>query len=296
MLFRSGEILPILALFTVGTFRILPSITRTVEMIHQIRFASAIVDQTKDYMSLDTKDQPEVGDCIVSPFESLELSDAFFAYEGDSAFQLGPLSMRIERGEYVGLVGESGAGKSTLVDLIAGLLHVSRGSVSVNDQDLVGRERAWRQIIGYVPQSIYLTDESIRRNVAFGIRDRDIDDSRVAHAIALAQLTEFVDQQPAGLETQVGERGIRLSGGQRQRIGIARALYHRPEILLLDEATAALDMETERGVMDAVHTLRGSMTVIIIAHRLATVERCDRLYHLEKGKVDRKSTRLIQSH
>jgi ABC-type multidrug transport system fused ATPase/permease subunit len=279
------EILPVLALFTVGTFRILPAVSRTIENVQQIRFASAMVDQAKQLMSL----VPEIRHTRSSGpqlrFDSLHINELRFIYGGDSSFRLGPVNLRIERGEYVGLVGESGSGKSTIVDLISGLLDSENGGIFVNGQDMREIKQEWQSVIGYVPQTIFLIDDSIRKNVAFGIRDRDIDDARVTEALDAAQLSDFVSTLSAGVDTQVGERGVRLSGGQRQRIGIARALYHHPEVLLLDEATAALDMETERGVMDAIHRLKGSVTVIIVAHRMATVERCDRLYRLEQGRI-----------
>lgn len=279
------EILPVLALFTVGSFRILPAVTRTVESIQQIRFASAMVDQAKQLMSLVPEIRHTRSSSPQLRFDSLHIDELKFIYGGDSSFRLGPVNLRIERGEYVGLVGESGSGKSTIVDLIGGLLDPENGGIVVNGQDMREIKHEWQSVIGYVPQTIFLIDDSIRKNVAFGIRDRDIDDARVTEALDAAQLSEFVSTLSEGVDTQVGERGVRLSGGQRQRIGIARALYHHPEVLLLDEATAALDMETERGVMDAIHRLKGSVTVIIVAHRMATVERCDRLYRLEQGQI-----------
>jgi len=182
-------------------------------------------------------------------------------------------------------VGPTGSGKSTLVDVLLGLLPPSSGRVLVDGVPLAGHERAWRRQIGYVPQSIYLTDDTLRRNVAFGLPNEQIDNGAVRRAIKATQLEEFVASLPDGLETIVGEQGVRLSGGQRQRIGIARALYHDPLVLVLDEATSALDTATERGVMDAVCALRGDKTLIIVAHRLSTVEQCDRLFRLELGRV-----------
>lgn len=166
-----------------------------------------------------------------------------------------------------------------------GLLTPNSGTVAVDGQDIQRNLRRWQSQIGYVPQSIYLTDDALRNNVAFGLPDAEIDDAAVRRAIKDAQLDHFVADLPDGLDTVVGERGIRLSGGQRQRIGIARALYHDPAVLVLDEATSALDTETERGVMQAVTALRGSKTILVIAHRLTTVEHCDRLYQIENGEV-----------
>ena len=185
----------------------------------------------------------------------------------------------------MGIVGPSGSGKSTLVDVVLGLLTPDVGQVQVDGQDIQHCLRDWQDQIGYVPQSIYLTDDTLRRNVAFGLPGDEIDASAVQRAIRAAQLEEFVADLPDGLDTIVGERGIRLSGGQRQRIGIARALYHDPAVLVLDEATSALDAATERGVMQSVTALHGTKTILIVAHRMSTVEHCDRLYRMHKGKV-----------
>jgi ABC-type multidrug transport system fused ATPase/permease subunit len=185
----------------------------------------------------------------------------------------------------VGFVGPSGSGKSTLVDVVLGLLTPDAGQVQVDGIDIRKNLRAWQDQIGYVPQSIYLTDDTLRRNVAFGLPDGEIDEAAVWRAIRAAQLEEFVAGLPTGLDTLVGERGIRLSGGQRQRIGIARALYHDPAVLVLDEATSALDTATERGVMQAVNALQGSKTILIVAHRLSTVAQCHRLFRLELGRI-----------
>ena len=195
------------------------------------------------------------------------------------------MSLTVTRGEAVGLIGSSGSGKSTLVDILLGLLEPTAGIVLVDGHNIQDNLREWQDQIGYVPQSIFLTDDTLRRNVAFGLPKEKIDDDAVKSAIRLAQLEEFVASLPEGMETLVGERGVRLSGGQRQRIGIARALYNNPDILVLDEATSSLDTETEHGVMQAVQALQGDKTVIIVAHRLSTVEYCDRLYRLENAHI-----------
>jgi ABC-type multidrug transport system fused ATPase/permease subunit len=195
------------------------------------------------------------------------------------------VSLSIPRGASIGFIGGSGAGKSTLVDVILGLLTPVAGAVLVDGIDIQTHTRGWQDQIGYVPQSVFLTDDTLRRNIAFGLPDKQIDDGAVRRALAAAQLDELVEQAPNGLDTFVGERGVRLSGGQRQRIGIARALYRDPAVLVLDEATSSLDTVTERGVMDAVRALRGEKTLLVVAHRLSTVEHCDRLLRLERGKV-----------
>ena len=200
------------------------------------------------------------------------------------------VSLVVRRGEAVGFVGPSGAGKSTLVDVILGLFAPTSGTVLVDGLDIQDNLRNWQNQIGYVPQTIYLTDDTLRRNVAFGLGDENIDEQAVVDAIRLAQLEEFVASLPEKLSTVVGERGVRLSGGQRQRIGIARALYHNPSVLVLDEATSSLDTPTEHGVMQAVQALQGSKTVIIVAHRLSTVEYCDRLYRIEDSRLTEQGT------
>jgi ABC-type multidrug transport system fused ATPase/permease subunit len=198
---------------------------------------------------------------------------------------LSNINLKIVSGEAVGFVGQSGSGKSTLIDLMLGLLEPQSGSVLINGQEISQVKTAWQKTIGYIPQTIFLMDDSLRRNIAIGIADKEVDEVAIVEALKSAQLEEFVASLPEGLDTVVGERGVRLSGGQRQRIGIARALYHRPSVLVLDEATSSLDTETEHGVMKAVQALQGDKTVIIVAHRLSTVEYCDRLYRLDAGRI-----------
>jgi ABC-type multidrug transport system fused ATPase/permease subunit len=198
---------------------------------------------------------------------------------------LSDINLKINSGEAVGFVGQSGSGKSTLIDIMLGLLTPLSGSVLVNGQEVSGIKSVWQKTIGYIPQTIFLMDDSLRRNIAIGIAGSEIDEVAIHDALKSAQLEDFVASLPEGLDTVVGERGVRLSGGQRQRIGIARALYHRPSVLVLDEATSSLDTETEKGVMQAVQALQGDKTVIIVAHRLSTVEYCDRLYRLDAGRI-----------
>ena len=189
--------------------------------------------------------------------------------------------MTIPVGKAVGIVGASGAGKTTIVDIMLGLLQVQGGTVTADGVDVFSNYRGWLKNIGYIPQTIFMIDTTIRKNVAFGIPDDEIDDERVWRALAEAQLDEFVKSLPGGLDTTIGERGIRLSGGQRQRIGIARAIFEDPEVLVLDEATSALDGETEAAIMESINRLHGRKTLIIIAHRLQTIEKCDMVYRID---------------
>jgi ABC-type multidrug transport system fused ATPase/permease subunit len=217
--------------------------------------------------------------------ESLAVSIKSFAYPTNPHFTLADIDLTILRGQTVGLIGQSGSGKTTLVDLILGLFPVFDGSITADGRDIRDNLRAWRKQIGYIPQSIYLLDDTIIRNVAFGVPDRLIDMRAVQRAIQLAGLEAVICTQRDGLATLVGDRGIRLSGGERQRIGIARALYHEPELLILDEATSALDNETERQIVDSILGLGLSKTVIVIAHRLSTVENCDIVYLMRSGRI-----------
>jgi ABC-type multidrug transport system fused ATPase/permease subunit len=217
--------------------------------------------------------------------ESLVLDGVSFQYGGTTTNALDQINLTVPCGSSVGIVGSSGAGKSTLVDIVLGLLVPTTGRVLVDGVDIATAPRGWQQRVGYVPQSIFLSDDSIRANVAFGIDPACVDEAAVLRAAAAAQLDRFLAELPDGLDTLVGERGVRLSGGQRQRIGIARALYHDPQVLILDEATSALDTATERDVMQAVDSLHGTKTLIIVAHRLSTVAKCDALYRLDRGRI-----------
>lgn len=284
-----ADIVPILGLFAAAAFRVMPSINRLLMATQTLIFNRSIIGSVYRDFLLDTQ---EVNNSPhLEPFtKQLELKDVSFKYPTATTPSLQNVSLVVNRGEAVGFVGPSGAGKSTLVDVILGLFAPTSGVVSVDGCDVQQNLRNWQNQIGYVPQAIYLTDDTLRRNVAFGLNDENIDDDLVREAIRLAQLQEFVATLPDGLETVVGERGVRLSGGQRQRIGIARALYHKPSVLVLDEATSSLDTPTEHGVMQAVQALQGSKTVIIVAHRLSTVEYCDRLYRIEDSRITEEGT------
>jgi len=278
-------VVPLLGLFGAATFRLMPSANRMITAFQAVRFGVAVMESL--YVELDLK--PEVSASTTSSIEvirhSIELEDIGFRYENAPNDALNHISLEVFKGETIGFTGPSGSGKSTLVDLILGLLPPSRGRVLVDGKNISGCLRAWQNQIGYVQQSIYLTDDTLRRNIAFGLRDEEIDEDAMWRAVRSAQLDDFISGLPDGLGTLVGERGVRLSGGQRQRIGIARALYHDPAVLVLDEATSALDHETEKEVMRAVDSLHGKKTILIIAHRLSTLQGCDRVYRLEEGRL-----------
>jgi len=287
-------VLPALGLFAAAAFRLMPSVNRVLNSVQTLRYGLPVVDILHAEFQLAT---PAFAGKVVHqpPFHSiLELDKVYYTYPDAGEPALKDITLTIRRGESVGFVGASGAGKSTLVDILLGLLSPNTGSVKVDGNNIQKDIRGWQNQIGYVPQSIYLTDDTLRRNVAFGLPNEQIDDAAIKRAIRAAQLEEFFATLPDGLETFIGERGIRLSGGQRQRIGIARALYHDPAVLVLDEATSALDSVTERGVIQAVSALHGSKTILVVAHRQSTVEHCDRLYRLRNGTVIEERQGIIE--
>ena len=283
------SIVPTLAVFAVAAFRLLPSVGKINGLLADYNFYRPRVD----FIYEDMHGVQEITECnksddkIISFNESIELSDVSFAYAGTDKYILDKVSLSIARGESVGVVGPSGAGKTTLVDVIMGLLKISAGDIKVDGVSVFEGLSSWQRLIGYVPQNIYLSDDSIRHNIAFGIPDEEIDDDRISECIKEARLLDLVSELTDGVETVIGDRGIRLSGGQRQRIAIARALYFSPEVLVLDEATSSLDNDTEAAVMEAIEALHGKVTMIVVAHRLSTIEKCDKVYRVEDGKVTR---------
>ncbi len=281
----AGAVVPTVGMFAAAAFRLMPSVSRALVAVQTVRYALPAVENLyKEFRLLNPDDAAPRGQ--PTPFKrALTLENVSYRYPAAEQLALNEVSLSIPRGASIGIIGGSGAGKSTLVDIILGLLTPVSGAVKIDGVDIQPNPRGWQDQLGYVPQSIYLSDDTLRRNVAFGLPSEQIDEAAVQRAIGAAQLEQFVKELPQGLDTVVGERGVRLSGGQRQRIGIARALYHNPPVLVLDEATSSLDIDTERGIMDAVRAMRGDKTLIIVAHRLSTVEHCDRLFLLERGSV-----------
>jgi ABC-type multidrug transport system fused ATPase/permease subunit len=281
-----ATIVPTLALFGAAAFRILPSVSKISGAVGQLRFTEPVIDNLYKEFQLEIPAGRDRRRGAAPHFRSdVRLEGVSFTYPSGHARALSDINFTIKRGDTVGIIGSSGSGKSTLVDVILGLFAPDGGRVTVDGKDIRDDLRAWQDQIGYVPQSIFLTDDSLRRNVAFGIPAEKVDEAAVERALKAAQLDEFVTTLPEGINTVVGERGIRLSGGQRQRIGIARALYHDPAVLVLDEATSALDTATEREFMRAVGALHGEKTILIVAHRLSTVAGCDWLLKLDSGRI-----------
>ena len=280
----SAALIPTLGLFATAAFRLLPSVNRLSQATQNLRYSASVINVLQRDLALTGPVSLPTSDRI--PFrDAIVVDGVTFCFPNNPTPALDNVTIRIPYGSSVGIVGGSGAGKSTAVDILLGLLDPTAGKVTVDGIDIHHQLRGWQNLIGYVPQSIYLCDDSLRRNVAFGVPSERIDEAALDRAIRAASLDTFVATLPAGLETLVGERGVRLSGGQRQRIGIARALYHDPEVLVLDEATSALDTATESDVMAAVNSLHGRKTLVIVAHRLSTVEQCDVLVRLEHGRL-----------
>mgnify|MGYP003387663938 CR=1 FL=1 len=278
-------VLPALGLFAAAAFRLLPCVVRVISAAQSLRYGLPVIGTLYKELQLHAQEAERASGRVSIIHTALELNNVSYTYPGAEEPAIRDLSLVVRCGESVGFVGSSGAGKSTLVDVMLGLLPVDRGEIQVDGRNIQHALREWQDQIGYVPQFIYLTDDTLIRNVAFGLSDDQIDKVAVWRAICAAQLEGFANNLPNGLQTMVGERGVRLSGGQRQRIGIARALYHDPAVLVLDEATSALDTDTELGVMDSVRALRREKTIIIVAHRLSTIQHCDCLYRLEKGRL-----------
>ena len=280
--------LPLLALFAYAGFRIVPMANRITWRLNEIRARGSAVQALYDDYRLVTGAEPAEagGGAPLELRQAIGLDSVSYTYPGAAAPSLRDISLTIRRGESIGIFGPTGAGKSTLVDLVVGLLPPSSGRVTVDGVDLAtGQQRAWRRHFGYVPQAIVLLDDTLRRNIALGIPDREIDEHRLRGAVAIAQLDALVATLPQGLDTPLGEHGVRLSGGERQRVGIARALYHDPAVVVLDEATAALDAATETAITDALRAMHGVRTVLLITHRLATVRGCDRIALLVGGRL-----------
>ena len=281
-----------LALFIVAAFRLMPSIHRINAAISSIRFYQPALDVVYNDIHKFPIDKNMVfSNSQVDRMKrlqfnnSIDMVDLYFRYSNTQKDVLAGVNMSMPKGKSIGFVGRSGAGKTTAVDIILGLLKPASGRVVVDGCDIHDDLDAWRQHVGYIPQTIYLSDNTIRRNIAFGLDDSKINDEKVWRALTDAQLYDFVKEMPQGLDTFVGERGIRISGGQRQRIGIARAIYHNPDVLVMDEATSSLDMETENEITKSIFRLSGKKTLIIIAHRATTVEKCDIIYEFSAGKA-----------
>ena len=287
-----SKLIPQLAAFAVAAMRIMPSANRINTYMTEIAYEEPslnyVYDNLTESMKMDKAmraEKEKIAGPAIHLSDKIELRDITFAYPDADRNIFSDAEMVIPKGKSVGIIGSSGAGKSTIVDILLGLLHTQTGEILCDGSNIFSNYESWLAQIGYIPQTIYMIDESIRDNIAFGIDKDTIDEKRIWEVMEEAQLADFVRGLPEGLDTKIGDRGVRLSGGQRQRIGIARALYHNPEILVFDEATSALDNETEAAVMEAVNSFHGKKTMVIIAHRLNTIEKCDLIYEVKNEKI-----------
>ncbi len=291
------EMLPQLTTFGLAAMRLIPSANRINNYLTNISYFEPFFMGVSDHLQEDIHDESIVYD--VEAYEhakkidkmdirkEITLQDITYKYPNTETLIFNHADMTIPIGSAIGIVGTSGSGKTTIVDVMLGLLQLQTGKIMADGVDVSSNYEGWLKNIGYIPQTIFMIDSTIRKNIAFGFADEDIDDERVWAVLKEAQLDEFVRGLPDGLDTGIGERGIRISGGQRQRIGIARALYEDPEVLVLDEATSALDNDTEAAIMDSINRLHGKKTLVIIAHRLQTIEKCDMVFRVENGKINR---------
>jgi len=287
---RNGDLqvmFPTLAMFGVAALRLLPSANILSSSLVNLRYSrdavSRLYADVKDMQHIETNRMIELNSQEYKPFKTLELKNIYFKYTKDSNQALKDVSLTIHSGDSIGLIGSSGSGKTTLVDLLLGLLKPQEGIIEYNGKLIDESWVDWRSQIAYIPQEIFLIDNTLRNNIALGVDNEKINEHKIDEVIQQAQLADLIDQLPQGKDTMLGERGVRLSGGQRQRIALARAFYHDRNILVMDEATSALDSETEREIVDEIERLKGKKTMIVIAHRLSTLQHCDIIYKLDSG-------------
>lgn len=282
----------LMSAFALAAMRLLPSVNRVNTYIANIAYFEPALNYIYDNVdSADIRDREynaeknsEAGEIEIA--KEIKLSNITFAYPNTDKNIFDGADMVIPVGKSVGVVGPSGSGKTTIIDILLGLLKVQGGTVESDGKNIMDNYSSWLSHVGYIPQSIYMLDASIKENIAFGVPADELDEDRVWQVLEQAQMKEFVSSLPDGINSQIGERGVRISGGQRQRLGIARALYHDPELLIFDEATSALDNDTETAIMEAIDALHGSKTLVIIAHRLRTIENCDLIYEVRDGKIE----------
>ena len=289
------ELITVLGVFVAATFRMIPSFNRIFSAFQNAKYYTSSVDLIyKEFKSFDRDEKPTNFLKSKNFNNKIEIQNLTFLYSKSKDLVLKKINLTINKGDSIGIIGESGSGKSTLVDLLMGLFKPKDGKIKIDGVDIHHNIRNWQNKIGYVPQSIFLTDDSILKNIALGIDENLIDFELINSVVKAAQLEKFIDSLDKGINTHVGERGVQLSGGQLQRIGIARALYNQPEILILDEATASLDYNTEINVMEAIKKLKKDKTLIIVAHRLKSIDDCDYIYKIENGELNLKNEKYAE--
>ncbi|MDA9651503.1 ABC transporter ATP-binding protein/permease [Pelagibacteraceae bacterium] len=289
-----NELVPILGMFGAAAFRLLPSINRTIGALQRLIYTAPVVNIISRELNINKFDANEISKkenkklelidkLDIRNWKEIKVNDISYKYPGTDKFVLDKLNLSFFKGQCIGIIGKSGEGKSTFIDVLLKLLPTESGEILIDNINIEKNIFSWRSQIGYVPQKIYLIDDSLKKNIALGIKDEEIDERKLQKSIELSQLKTFVSSLPAGVETKVGERGAQISGGQSQRIGIARALYNDPSIILFDEATSSLDLNTESEVIRSVDSLRGDKSIILVTHRISTLKNCDVIYKLEKG-------------
>ena len=289
------ELIAILGVFVAATFRMIPSFNRIFSAFQNAKYYTSSVDlMYKEFKSFERNERPTNYTKSKDFNNKIEIRNLTFSYLKSKDLVLKKINLTINKGDSIGIIGESGSGKSTLVDLLMGLYKPKDGKIMIDGVDIHNNTRNWQNKIGYVPQSIFLTDDSILKNIALGIDENLIDFELINSVVKASQLEKFIHSLDEGINTLVGERGVQLSGGQLQRIGIARALYNQPEILILDEATASLDYTTEINVMEAIKNIKKDKTLIIVAHRLTTIDDCDYIYKIEKGELNLKNQKYAE--
>lgn len=284
-----ARMLPLLGAFAIAAVRLMPSINRISTHLSTIAYYEPSLNFVCDHLNIASLNAAELHESkeTMSFKDKICLNDITYAYPNTERKIFDHADMEIPAGSSVGVIGSSGAGKTTIIDVLLGLLVPEKGKILCDGVDIRERYAAWLHNIGYIAQNIYMLDNTIRANVAFGVDEDEIKEDRIWEVLQEAQMAEYIRSLPEGLDTIIGDRGVRLSGGQRQRIGIARALYHDPDLLVFDEATSALDNDTEAAIMEAINSLKGRKTMVIIAHRLKTIENCDILYRVENGKIEK---------
>lgn len=289
-----ASMMTMLVAFAAAAMRLLPSVNRINTYMANIAYYQPALDfiyetvdmkQIRQQALIDEQDKTASNEKEITLKQEIKLNHITYRYPNTEKDIFKDAQMSIPVGKSVGVVGASGAGKTTIVDVLLGLLQLQNGTITSDGTDIFTNYAGWLSHVGYIPQTIYMLDDSIRNNIAFGVKEEEISEERIWEVLEEAQMKEFVEQLPDGLDTQIGERGVRISGGQRQRLGIARALYHNPELLIFDEATSALDTDTETAIMEAIDRLHGQKTMVIIAHRLRTIENCDMIYEVKNGKI-----------
>lgn len=285
------DIIQYLSVFAIAAYRIVPGASRILSSFQNLKYIEPSIKLLLQEFDSKNNSYIKKNNLLIENSKPLKfqneinLKNVSFSYPTRKEFSLSKISMNIKKGEFVGVIGKTGSGKSTLINLLIGLLKPTEGKIVVDEFNINESLKEWYKKIGYVPQSVYLTDDTIKKNIGFGLLEENIDDDLIKRAVEKANLNEFLNSLPNGLETIVGEKGINISGGQQQRIGIARALYRDPEILILDEATSSLDQSTEKKIIESIEALKGKKTLIVITHRLYTVEKCDKIFFIDKGQI-----------